>query len=56
MSVRRDFLIILHFNMGYWTVLYFQQKASAIGTSTRALIDADIRKYAYPVPSFQSCY
>ena len=34
---------------GYWTVPYFQQKASAIGPSTRALIDTVIRKYAYPV-------
>ena len=31
---------------GYWTVPYFQQKASAVGPSTRALIDAVIRKYA----------
>ena len=29
---------------GYWTVPYFQQKASAIGPSTRALIDAVIQK------------
>ena len=28
---------------GYWTVPYFQQKASAIGPSTRALIDAVIQ-------------
>ena len=41
---------------GYWTVPYFQQKASAIGPSTRALIDAVIRKYAYPVQSFRSCF
>ncbi len=41
---------------GYWTMPYFQQKASAIGPSTRALIDAVIRKYAYPVRSFRSCF
>lgn len=41
---------------GYWNVPYFQQKASAIGPSTRALIDAVIRKYAYPVQSFRSCF
>ena len=41
---------------GYWTVPYFQQKASAIGPSTRALIDAVIQKYAYPVQSFRSCF
>ena len=41
---------------GYWTVPYFQQKASAVGPSTRALIDAVIRKYAYPVQSFRSCF
>lgn len=41
---------------GYWTMPYFQQKASAIGPSTRALIDAVIRKYAYPVQSFRSCF
>ena len=41
---------------GYWNVPYFQQKASAIGPSTRALIDAVIRKYAYPVQAFRSCF
>ena len=41
---------------GYWNVPYFQQKASAVGPSTRALIDAVIRKYAYPVQSFRSCF
>ena len=41
---------------GYWTVPYFQQKASAVGPSTRALIDAVIQKYAYPVQSFRSCF
>lgn len=41
---------------GYWTMPYFQQKASAIGPSTRALIDAVIRKYAYPVQSFRICF
>ena len=41
---------------GYWTVPYFQQKASAVGPATRALIDAVIRKYAYPVQSFRSCF
>ena len=41
---------------GYWTVPYFQQKASAVGTSTRALIDTVIRNYAYPVQSFRSCF
>lgn len=41
---------------GYWTVPYFQQKASDIGPSTRALIDAVIQKYAYPVQSFRSCF
>ena len=41
---------------GYWNVPYFQQNASAIGPSTRALIDAVIRKYAYPVQSFRSCF
>ena len=39
---------------GYWTVSYFQLKASAIGHNTHALIDAVIRKYAYPVQSFRS--
>ena len=29
---------------------------SAIGPSTRALIDAVIQKYAYPVQSFRSCF
>lgn len=41
---------------GYWTVPYFQQKASAVGPSTRALIDTVIGKYAYPVQSFRSCF
>ena len=41
---------------GYWMVPYFQQKASAIGPSTRALIDEVIQKYAYPVQSFRSCF
>lgn len=41
---------------GYWTVPYFQQKASAIGPGTRVLIDAVIRKAAYPVQSFRSCF
>lgn len=41
---------------GYWTVSYFQQKASSIDPSTRALIDAVIRKYAYPVQAFRSCF
>ena len=41
---------------GYWNVPYFQQKASAIGPGTRALIDAVIRKYAYPVQAFRSCF
>ena len=31
-------------------------KASAIGPSTRALIDAVIRKYAEPVQAFRSCF
>jgi hypothetical protein len=41
---------------GYWNVPYFQQKASAIGPSTRALIDSVIQKYAYPVQAFRSCF
>lgn len=41
---------------GYWNVPYFQQKASAIGPNARALIDAVIRKYAYPVQAFRSCF
>ena len=40
---------------GYWTVPYFQQKASDIGPSTRTLIAAAIQKYAYPVQPFRSC-
>ena len=38
---------------GYWTVPYFQHKASATGPNIRVLIDAVIRKYAYPVQSFR---
>ena len=41
---------------GYWNVPYFQQKASKIGPSTRALIDAMIKRYAYPVQAFRSCF
>lgn len=41
---------------GYWNVPYFQQKASAIGPGTRAVIDAVISKFAYPVQSFRSCF
>ncbi len=41
---------------GYWNVPYFQHKASLIGPNTRALIDAVIRKFAYPVQSFRSCF
>lgn len=41
---------------GYWNVPYFQQKASIIGPSTRAVIDAVIQKYSYPVQAFQSCF
>lgn len=41
---------------GYWNVPYFQQKASKIGPSTRALIDAVIKRYAYPVQAFRSCF
>ena len=41
---------------GYWTVPYFQQKASAVGPSTRALIDVVIQKYVYPVQAFRSCF
>lgn len=41
---------------GYWNVPYFQQKASAIGPNTRALIDAVIAKFNYPVQSFRSCF
>ena len=42
--------------MGYFPGIIIQQKASAVGPSTRALIDAVIRKYAYPVQSFRSCF
>ena len=41
---------------GYWTVPYFQQKASTIGPNTHALIDGVFRKYAYPVQAFRSCF
>ena len=41
---------------GYWNVPYFQQKASIIGPSTRAVIDAVIQKYSYPVQAFRSCF
>lgn len=41
---------------GYWNVPYFQHKASKIGPSTRALIDAVINRYAYPVQAFRSCF
>lgn len=41
---------------GYWNVPYFQQKASTIGPNTRALIDAVIRRFSYPVQSFRSCF
>ena len=41
---------------GYWNVPYFQHKASKISPSTRALIDAVINRYAYPVQAFRSCF
>lgn len=41
---------------GYWTVPYFQQKASKIGPNTRAAIDAVIKRFNYPVQSFRSCF
>lgn len=41
---------------GYWNVPYFQHKASKIGPSTRALIDAVINKYPYLVQAFRSCF
>lgn len=41
---------------GYWTVPYFQHKASAIDPNTHALIDAVIQRYTYPVQSFRSCF
>ena len=39
---------------GYRTVSCFQQKASAVGHSTRALIDAVIQKSTYLVQSFEA--
>ena len=41
---------------GYWNVPYFQHRASSIGPNTRALIDAVIRRFTYPVQSFRSCF
>lgn len=41
---------------GYWTVPYFQQKASKIGPNTRTVIDAVIKRFNYPVQSFRSCF
>lgn len=41
---------------GYWNVPYFQSKAADIGPYTRAVIDAVIKKFDYPVQSFRSCF
>jgi transposase len=41
---------------GYWNVPYFQQKASAIGPNTRAVIDGVVKRFSYPVQSFRSCF
>lgn len=41
---------------GYWNVPFFQNKASKIGSNTRAVIDAVIQKSRYPVQSFRSCF
>ena len=41
---------------GYWNAPYFLNKASGIGPSTKAVIDAVIKKFKYPVQSFRSCF
>lgn len=41
---------------GYWNVPFFQKKASDVGPDTRAVIDAIIGRYDYPVQAFRSCF
>ena len=41
---------------GYWNVPYFLKKAADIGPDTRILIENVIKKFAFPVQSFRSCF
>ena len=41
---------------GYWNAPYFLSKAAQIGPNTRAVIEAVIKKFHYPVQSFRSCF
>ena len=41
---------------GYWNAPFFLNKASGIGPNTKAVIDAVIKKFKYPVQSFRSCF
>ena len=41
---------------GYWNVPYFQHRASSVRPNTRALIDAVIKRFTYPVQAFRSCF
>ena len=41
---------------GYWNAPFFLSKAAGIGPSTRAVIDAVIKRFKYPVQLFRSCF
>lgn len=41
---------------GYWSVPYFQHKASRIGPNTQTLILGVVKKFNHPVQSFRSCF
>lgn len=41
---------------GYWSVPYFQHRASRIGPDTQALILGVVKKFNHPVQSFRSCF
>ncbi len=40
---------------GFWSVPFFQNKASGIGPSTRHAIEIVIKNFKYPVQSFRCC-
>ena len=40
----------------YWSVPYFQHKASRIGPNTQTLILGVVKKFNHPVQSFRSCF
>ena len=41
---------------GYWSVPYFQHKASRIGPNTQTLILGVVKKFNHPVQSFRGCF